>query len=268
MPDSGNSSISIVIPAYNEEKRIGKTLVRYIEYYDLHYPNKYEIVVVLNGCKDDTESVVKKYADKHSSVSYLNFKDPIGKGGAIKKGLLVAKYNLVGFTDADSSTPPMMMDRLFTIANLIPSIDCVIGSRRLPGSVVTGKNQYRKILSWGYNLGANILFGLGFKDTQCGAKVVRKSILENILPLIIIPNMAFDVNLLMAVKKSNHKTLEIPIDWEDSEGSTISGNSFKTSFAMAVSTLQLRLIHSPINLILKNVLKRNLIPDDSISEGK
>ncbi len=240
--------ITIIIPAYNEEQRIGATLEKYLSYYTQQYQDNYEILVVLNGCKDKTEEIVASYHKSHSNLKYLVFNEAIGKGGAIKEGLKVAKGELVGFTDADSSTRPEILHRLFAILELVPSVDCVVGSRRMAGSIVTGKTFKREVLSWGFNSLVNLLFNLGIKDTQCGAKVIRKHLIPSILPNLSVSNMAFDVNFLVDTKRLKAKILEIPIEWEDDERSTIK-SPFKTSTAMAFSIIRLKIMYSPLKVI-------------------
>jgi glycosyltransferase involved in cell wall biosynthesis len=237
--------ISIIIPAYNEEKRIGKTLESYLKYYNDHYENNYELLVVLNGCRDNTEAVVKSFQHDNPALQYIVFAGAIGKGGAIKEGLKIAKGDLIGFTDADNSTRPEILHRLFAVIELVPDIDCAIGSRRLPGSVVKNKPKSREAISWGFNTGVNLLFNLGIKDTQCGAKVLRRELVQKVIPSLTISNMAFDVNILVDIKNVGGTVLEIPIEWEDADGSTIR-KPFKTSVAMAFSVIRLRLMYSPL----------------------
>jgi glycosyltransferase involved in cell wall biosynthesis len=243
------SFISIIIPAYNEEKRISNTLKHYLKYYNEHYQGNYEIVVVLNGCKDKTEDKVKSFQKDNPGLKYYVFDEPIGKGGAIKEGLKIAKGELVGFTDADNSTRPEILHRLFAIIDLVPSVDCAVGSRRLKGSVVKKKTKKREFVSFGFNMGVNTLFGLGIKDTQCGAKVIRKKFIPELLPKLTVSNMAFDVNFLVDIKSIGGKILEIPIEWEDTEDSTIK-KPFKTSVAMAFSVLRLRVVYSPFKVLM------------------
>lgn len=237
--------ISIIIPAYNEEKRIIKTLKNYVTYYNEHYYQNYQILVVLNGCVDKTEEVVVEFIKQNPTVEYIVFPDAIGKGGALKEGLKVAKGENLGFTDADDSTRPEILHRLFSVLEMVPTLDCVIGSRRMVGSVVSGKSKGRGVMSWGFNAGVNMLFSLGIKDTQCGAKVFRNSLVSKILPSLTISNMAFDVNFLVDAKKVGAKILEMPIEWEDEKGSTIK-NNVGTSVAMALSVLRLRMMYSPL----------------------
>ncbi|MEM1311996.1 MAG: glycosyltransferase [Patescibacteria group bacterium] len=248
-PINNQSFITIIIPAYNEEKRISNTLNHYLKYYNQHYPENHEILVILNGCKDKTESKVQFFQAQNPSLQYHVFPEAIGKGGAIKEGLKLAKGELVAFTDADNSTRPEILHRLFAIIDLVPSVDCAVGSRRLKGSIVTKKTKARSLISFGFNLGVNTLFGLGIRDTQCGAKVVRKKFIPDLLPKLTVSNMAFDVNFLVDIKSIGGKILEIPIEWEDTEDSTIK-KPFKTSVAMAFSVLRLRVVYSPFKFMM------------------
>jgi glycosyltransferase involved in cell wall biosynthesis len=239
--------ISIIIPAYNEQERIGNTLEEYAKYYNHHYPANYEIIIVLNGCKDDTEKVLVKYVKKYSAIKYLNFPAPIGKGGAIKEGLRAAKGVLIGYTDADNSTRPEILHRLFAVLELTPSLDCIIGSREVTGAIVKNKTLKRKIMSRGFNALVNLYFNTGLKDTQCGAKVIRKTMIPKIMPNLLLSDMSFDVNFIVDVQKAGGKILEMPIEWEDDENSTV--KPVKTSLLMLMSITRLKILYSPLKII-------------------
>lgn len=241
-------NLSIVIPAYNEEFRISKTLDTYLKYFKSNFNKNYKILIVLNGCKDNTLKIVKKYQTKFENISYVNIPDAIGKGGALTEGFKKATGEIIGFTDADGSTSPEMFLKLYNKLSSSKDIDCVIGSRNLPESVITGRTQSRKIMTSGFNFGVNFMFKLGIKDTQCGAKLVKKTMLKKIVNNLSVANMAFDVNLLVEIKRNGGKTSEIPITWDDSEDSTIT-NPIKTSLAMALSVIRLRLIYSQLKFL-------------------
>jgi Glycosyltransferases involved in cell wall biogenesis len=244
--NSGNSrcKLSVIIPAYNEERRIGKTLDRYIEYFERKYGRDCEILVVLNGCKDDTESVVKNYISQSAILKYVNFPEPIGKGGAIAKGFVLAQGEFIAYTDADGSAGPEMIDRLFVFLQKNPEFACAIGSRNLPESRTLGRTVFRKLLTKSFNWLVNLLFNLNIQDTQCGAKVLTKAMVERILPGLYIAGLSFDVNLLVEVRKNNGKIAEIPINWFDDHYSTIT-NPWKSSILMLLSILQLRINNWP-----------------------
>jgi glycosyltransferase involved in cell wall biosynthesis len=233
-------NFTIVIPAYNEEKRIGKMLTSYLDYFKPIYGNRLQLLVVMNGCKDNTLSVVQEFATNYDNVRYLDFKKPIGKGGAIIAGLKQVKTEFVGYSDADGSTRPEIFHRLMAILELTPSMDCVVGSREVAGAVVAQKSLLRKIMSRVFNLVVNIYFQLGLKDTQCGAKVVKSSLLPIIIPKLYISDMAFDVNFLVDIKRTGGKILELPIEWEDDKDTTIT-NPIKTSIIMFLSITRLKL---------------------------
>ena len=236
--------LSIIIPAYNEEKRISCTLDSYLEFFRKKIGNGFEIIVVLNGCRDNTKKVVDKITATSPELKVLEFKKRIGKGGAIKEGFKVARGEIVSFIDADGATSPKMLHTLFMILCQLPNLDCVIGSRWLPGSVLNGFTKKRKIISRGYNLIVNLMFNLGFKDTQCGGKVLRRKILPKIMDNLTISDMSFDVNLLYEIKKHRGNVLEVPIEWNHDPYSTI--RIFRTSLGMLLSLLRLRILNSPL----------------------
>src|SRR5258708_31635510 len=100
-------SLLLLIPAYNEEARIEPVLIEFAEYFEAHYPGKFQLVVVLNGCRDNTLGVVRRVAAEFPFISWEEFKDPIGKGGALIEGLkLTARADLIGYVDADGATLP------------------------------------------------------------------------------------------------------------------------------------------------------------------
>jgi glycosyltransferase involved in cell wall biosynthesis len=244
-------SLSIVIPAYNEEKRIGKTLDVYSEYFDgLLESGKldYELLVVINNSIDGTEKVVKEKTGKNSRIRYLNFPQG-GKGFAIMEGFkdaLKRDNELIGFVDADMSTPP---DSYYDLVKKIGDSDAIIAARWRKDSVVKEKkSQLRKAYSWGFNsLVKSILF-LRFSDTQCGAKLLTRAALEKIIVEKAITKWAFDVDLLYKLKKKKLKVVEVPTYWEDKAGSTI---NIISPIQMLVAVVRLRLTHSPFRFVVR-----------------
>src|SRR5262249_51270287 len=155
-----------------------------------HYNGKFEIVVVLNGCTDDTFGVVQKVAAEYPSVRVLLFREPIGKGGALIEGLkLSAHADLIGYVDADGATPPRaFMDLL----KKIDEADCVIGSRWVPGAVIhQSQRSSRQFASRVFHFIVQILFWMNIRDTQCGAKVMKAAAVEKIHDHLTIADMAF-----------------------------------------------------------------------------
>ena len=233
----------MLIPAYNEEDRIEPVLRDYARYFRDGYNGSFQIVVVLNGCKDNTIGVVKKVAAQFSEVSWLEFPGPIGKGGALIEGLKLAPLSdYIGYVDADGATAPKAFHEL---VKLHDKADCIIASRWLPGAVLhqqqTGQRQFASRVFHAIVQG---LFWLNVKDTQCGAKVMRREVVEKTHSSLRIADMAFDINLLYAVKRAGFKILEVPTEWTDKMGSKVVLG--RTSLTMLLSVIRLRLVHSPL----------------------
>ena len=214
MPDA---SLLILIPAYNEESRIEPTLRSYAEYFAAHYAGNCRIVVVLNGCRDNTLGVVQRVARVFPNISYLDFKAPIGKGGALIEGLKLAAYgDYIGYVDADGATPPAS---LLTLVRRMGEADCVVGSRWLPGAVLLqSQTKLRRFISRGFHSIVEVLFWMHIADTQCPCKLLKREAVEKIHDSLRIADLAFDVNLLVSLKRAGLTVLEVPIEWRDMVG--------------------------------------------------
>ena len=242
MPDP---SLLLLIPAYNEERRIEPVLRDYAQFFGTHYSGKFQIVVVLNGCTDDTIGVVRRVAAEFPVVSALEFKAPIGKGGALIEGLKLAMHaDLIGYVDADGATPP---HSFFDLTRHIGGADCVVGSRWLHGSVLhQEQTKLRQFFSRGFHFIVEMLFWLHIKDTQCPCKLMRREAVEKIHSTLCIADLAVDVNLLVSLKRAGFKILEEPIEWTDQVGSKVTSSLFRSSLTMFLSVVRIRLIYSPL----------------------
>lgn len=242
------TSLLLLIPAYNEEHRIGPVLREYAEYFQKNYSGKFRLVVVLNGCRDNTIGVVQAVAERHPAISALEFPGRIGKGGALIEGLKLApQADLVGYVDADGATSPKAFHDL---VKLTDQADCVIGSRWLPGAVLhQSQSGRRRFASRVFHAVVAFFFHMGIKDTQCGAKVMHRKAVEKIHSNLRIADMAFDINLLVALKKAGFKILEVPTEWTDKLGSKVTLG--KTSLTMFLSVVRLRLLYSPFYRMLR-----------------
>ena len=235
-------SLLLLIPAYNEERRIEPMLRDYACFFQEQYHGKFQLVVVLNGCTDNTLGVVQKVAKDFPSVSYLNFPAPIGKGGALIEGLKLAPFaDLIGYADADGATPP---HAFLDLVRHINAADCVIGSRWLPGAVIhQSQSGHRRFASRAFHLIVQLLFWLNIHDTQCGAKVMKRDAIETIHSYLRIADMAFDINLLVALHRAGFRILEVPTEWTDQSGSKVVLG--QTSLTMFLSVVRVRLIYWP-----------------------
>jgi glycosyltransferase involved in cell wall biosynthesis len=243
-------SLLILIPAYNEADRIEPVLREVVDYFETNYPGKLNIVVVLNGCRDNTLEIVKRVASEHPAISWENHPAPIGKGGALIEGMKRAPMaDLIGYVDADGATPPKSFHEL---VKLTGRADCVIGSRWLPGAVLHQPQPLlRQFTSRCFHLIVEFLFWMRIKDTQCPAKVFRREVAEKINPHLRIADLAFDVNLIVAAKRAGFSVLEVPTEWTDKAGSKVTASLFRSSLTMFLSVVRLRLIYSPFHSILK-----------------
>ena len=213
--------LSIVIPAYNEEKRLPEALNRMLSYLKKR-KLKNEIIIVADKSKDNTLGIVKNYSKKYKNIRYMYNPKKQGKGYAIKKGVLASKGSLVLFTDADTSTPITELD------NFMPQIkgyDIVIGSREHKDSIVKNKLISRVILG---NLG-NILLRLllirKIKDTQCGFKLFKGNIARKLFSLSRIKGFGFDFEIIFLAQKNRYRIKEMPVNWTYCGGTKVTWQS-------------------------------------------
>jgi glycosyltransferase involved in cell wall biosynthesis len=238
-------SLLLLVPAYNEEARIGPVLEEFAEYFQRNYSGKFQLTVVLNGCKDDTIGVVRRVGEKYPAVTALEFTAPIGKGGALIEGLKLAPLaDLIGYVDADGATGPEAFHKL---VKLCGPYDCVIGSRWKEGAVLHRKQPWlRRFASRCFHAWVQFLLRLDIKDTQCPAKIMRRAAVEKIHGCLLIADMAFDVNLLYVLRQAGYTIWEEEIEWTDKVGSKLTGSLVRSSIAMGLSVLRLRWIYWPI----------------------
>jgi dolichol-phosphate mannosyltransferase len=210
---------SLVIPAYNEEKRI-RSLLEDIS----GFPG--DLIFVCDGT-DATPAVIGAFADDHPSlrIRCLTFPARLGKGGGVVAGMKAASTPFVGYMDADGSTSLAEMGRLF---DRLATVDGAIGSRWVPGSVLTVRQGFRRRAeSRLFNLLVRLLFGLDYRDTQCGAKAFRKEALDTVLSSIRSIGFEFDVELLWRLRQSGYRVEEVPITWENRDESKVGASDAK-----------------------------------------
>lgn len=211
--------VSIIIPAYNEEKRILNTLEKYSTFFKTIKKN-FEIIVVVDGT-DKTDEVVKKFSRKNKNIRLIKFEERQGKGGAVIQGMKVSKGKIIGFTDADNATSAEQFWKVSK--SLEQGYGCVVGSRKVKGSVLIRKRPFKDSFgSWGWRILVNLLFNLGVKDIQNGLKVFQKDVVDAIVPKMTITGLAFDVEMLWRVKKAGYKIKEVPIVWDNKMEGSIS----------------------------------------------
>ena len=235
--------LSIIIPAHNEERRIGATLQDYTSFFDDLTKRgmlDYEIIVVLNACKDKTKDVVKKH--QTARIKILEFIQA-GKGFAVIEGFkdaLARDNDIIGFVDADMATPP---DEYLKLVQAIEGYDVTIADRYLPASVIIPRPTIARLFAKRlFNFLTRCLLFLPYHDTQCGAKVFRQDVLREIIPSLSMSQWAFDVELLYVARKQGYLVKPVATRWFDKEYSKI--NFWKAGPGMALGVIRLRIINS------------------------
>ncbi len=228
-------SFDIVIPAHDEERRIDRTL----HAYRTGFPQAdVRFHVALDGCRDHTADVVAAHALDDGRVVLHQF-PKLGKGGVLMEAFRRCDADLIGFVDADCATPPSEMARLTEHAS---GVDGVIASRRLPASFTPGRRPCaRRLTSSGFAWGVRRLFHLPYADTQCGAKVLRRDVVDRVVPLLSSRDFLFDVDLLIVARRLGFRIVELPTIWIDQAGSKL--RAWHDAGRMLSSALRLWLHH-------------------------
>lgn len=216
--------LSIIIPAYNEEKRLSRSLKDLVEKVSVSF-SPFEIIIVDDGSGDGTAEVAADFSRtcSVSGVTCRLVKIPgnRGKGHAVKAGMLEASGDLALMTDADLSTP---VEELTGFARILEQhgADIVIGSRGLADSDVrVHQPWYREYGGKVFNLVVRGITWLPFRDTQCGFKLFRMSSCRPIFEKLRIDGFAFDVEILFIAGRKGLKVIEEPVTWNHSEGSKV-----------------------------------------------
>ena len=239
--------LSIIIPAHNEEHRLPPVLEAYADLFIEKMGDDVEIIVVVNGSTDNTTEVARRIAETYPLIKVIDDPRRIGKGGAIILGAKDATGDWVGFVDADGATSPEEFFRLYTVAQ---KSDGVIASRWMRGADVTIPQRAMRLLSSRlFNGLTRILLGLKYKDTQCGAKIIKADAWKSILPDIGTTRFAFDVDVLFQLKRHGYAIQEEPTVWKDIEGSKV--RFFNSSLDMLLAIVRMRLIHSPFRFVVR-----------------
>lgn len=212
--------LSLIIPAYNEEKRLLPTLERVCEYLSTKdFP--YEIVVVDDGSTDNTLQITKSIANNNNHINVLSNERNSGKGYSVRRGMLSARGEYVFFTDADLSTPIEEIEKC--LPYLVNGYDVVIGSRSMPGAdIIVHQPWYREKMGKIFNFMVNVVLLRGIVDTQCGFKGFKRDVAKKVFSRCRIDGFSFDVEALYLSRKFDYKIKELPIRWENSTLSKVS----------------------------------------------
>jgi len=233
----GETYLSIIIPAYNEERRILNT-IRTVESYlsEQSYPS--EIIVVDDGSIDNTMKIVSKMRSDIENLRIVSNGTNRGKGFSVRNGFLNAKGKFLIFSDADLSTPIEEVEKLLQC--LQEGFDVAIGSRGLKESDIRIRQPWhRERMGRVFNLIVRILTMGDFNDTQCGFKAFTTEAALNICEKQLLERFSFDVEMLYIAKKFGYKIKEVPIQWFDDPRSKV--NNIRDSYQMFTDLIRIRI---------------------------
>jgi len=212
--------LSLVIPAYDEEERIGGTLVACSAYLD-ERRLQHEILVVDDGSRDGTAAAVRDEAARRPAVRLIQLPQNRGKGAAVREGILAATGRRILFCDADLATPIEELGKLEAALDAGAAI--AIGSRAVQGADVrVHQSPPREVMGRTFNVLVRMLVMGGIKDTQCGFKLFRGEVAHELFAGSRIDGFAFDVDILLRARRAGHRIAEVPIVWRHVEQSKVS----------------------------------------------
>ena len=212
--------ISILIPAYNEEKRIPKFL-KDLQNFAGNNLESYEIIVINDGSLDKTKETVLKLITDYNQTRLISYDDNMGKGYAVLQGVLNAKGKFILFLDADGSIKPPEILKMYRIFQKF-HFEIMVGSRISKSSNITESQPLsRRLLSKIFNLCSNLLFRININDLLCGFKGFSREVAKKIFIDLKAYRWEFDVEILYRARKNGFKVFELPIEWRHEEGSKI-----------------------------------------------
>jgi len=247
------ASLSIVIPAYNEVARLGKTLRTVVDYL-LEYSPSAELIVVDDGSSDSTARSAREiFENCRLRTSVISYKSNLGKGRAVRLGLLAARGDVALFSDADLSTPisetPKLVDPIVS-----GDYDVTFGSRALNRELIGVHQPWRREQGGRvFNLVVRLATGLPFWDTQCGFKAFRMCVCRPLIEAATVDRFGFDVELLFLAYKAGLRLKEIPVRWDHNEGSKVSVASDSFRMLTEVGLIRQQARHGVYDKAIKAV---------------
>jgi len=227
--------ISVIIPAYNEENKIIKTIEEIVDYFKVRPELILEIIIVDDGSIDQTAKIVNEL--NYSNVRLLRHKNNQGKGAAVRSGVLVSESDAYLFLDADGSTKINELDKFLPYLELF---DIVIASRALPESQITiHQSRLREICGGLGNRFFRLVWPLPFKDTQCGFKLFNNKAKELFVDLKSV-GWGFDMEFLWRAAKKQLRIKELPVTWQHYKSSSFTPKAY---FQVLFEVLKIRLLN-------------------------
>jgi len=230
--------LSVVVPCFNEEQRLPRTIEQIERYLDARN-SPYELILVDDGSVDGTRRVMDAAAEKHHGVRIELLTDNRGKGRALAVGVAAAKGDEILVTDADLSTPIEELDKLEAALN--DGAGIAIASRALRGSSIEiSQPVYRVLMGKGFNLIVQAVLLPGIWDTQCGFKLFRGDVAHAVFANLITDGFGYDPEVLYRARKQGVKITEVPVVWRNSAPTKVS--AVRSSLDMLRHVVRLRFV--------------------------
>ena len=237
-PDPGSIHLSVVIPAFNEEARIGASL-NSIRAYLGKQPYASEVIVVDDGSRDRTAECAAESLRGMERHAILSLPRNQGKGAAVKEGIMKAAGDFILFSDADLSTPIEELEKFWPWMD--QGFDVVIGSRALVGADIQVRQSFfRELMGKTFNVFVRRLLMKGIPDTQCGFKLFRGDVAKKVFSRLAINGFSFDVETLYLCRR-DHRIRQVPVIWRNSPKSHV--RIVRSSLDMLLDLFKIRRLH-------------------------
>jgi len=229
------TTVDIVVPVYNEEKILEKSISNLTDFLNKNFKHDWQIIIADNASIDKTLEIANNLSKKYKKVKVLHL-DQKGRGRALRAAWTQSKADIVSYMDVDLSTDltffPLMVD------SLLQGYDVATGSRLMKGAEIK-RSLKREILSRGYNVLVRLILGVNYKDSQCGFKAVTREIVDKIVPEVKDNAWFFDSELLFRAHKRGYKIKEIPVKWIEDEDSRVKIVNTVTNYLKSIAVLRL-----------------------------
>ena len=229
------ATVDIVVPVYNEEKILEKSISTLTDFLKKNFKHDWQIIIADNASIDKTLEIANNLSKKYKKVKVLHL-DQKGRGRALRAAWTQSKADIVSYMDVDLSTDltffPLMID------SLLQGYDVATGSRLMKGAEIK-RSLKREILSRGYNVLVRLILGVNYKDSQCGFKAVTREIVDKIVPEVKDNAWFFDSELLFRAHKRGYKIKEIPVKWIEDEDSRVKIVNTVTNYLKSIAVLRL-----------------------------
>jgi len=226
--------LTLIIPAYNEERRLPRSLEKIVAFIQ-QQPEPMDVIIVENGSRDRTTEIAEDYAARYPFIRVLHSEQ--GKGAAVKVGMMAGEGCYLFICDSDLSMP------IEEVRKFVPpscaDYDVAIASREGPDAHRYGEPAYRHLMGRVFNLIVRVLAIPGFQDTQCGFKSFRRDVARDVFAAQTMTGWAFDVEALFVALRRGHKVIEVPIDWYFDGDSRV--KPFQDTYRMVRDVLRIRL---------------------------